>query len=449
MIRSALISLFLLPLTALAVSPGPADFAWKSNLNFPPGGALYELSSPVSVYRGISSPDLSDICIFNGRGEIIPFSVSTPPPPPVKKTILLPHFPIPGNPAPGEKLSIRVERRSTGEIVTVSQGRAEATNVAYLVDATALTEPIESLELEWGDVPEGYIGRVSVEASDDLDFWRPVTTATLATLKRDGSTVEQKQIPLSGAITRYLRIVQQQSRTAVKFTKVVATLSAGAAESRRERLVLPVTPVPAQPGEFLFDLSGRMPVDRIRVLLPERNSLAKGVLYSRPRESDPWVQRLEGINYRLDTAGGELTSPELPVTASGDRYWKLKISESGGGAGASAVKIEVAWAPHRILFLPRGEAPFVLAFGSGRADTRSVRGADLLASLPATDPAKVKIVRAESGEAVTLSGEAALKKEISAVTKKKLLLWGVLLAGVGVLAWMALRLGRQMKREDG
>jgi hypothetical protein len=137
------------------------------------------------------------------------------------------------------------------------------------------------------------------------------------------------------------------------------------------------------------------------------------------------------------------------VPASGDRYWQLKIGEAGGGAGGSAVRVEVAWAPHRILFLPRGEAPFVLAFGSGRADTRTLRGADLLSSLPSTDPGQVKIVRAEAGEAVTLGGEAALKKELSAVTKKKLLLWGLLLAGVAVLALMALRLGRQMKREDG
>jgi len=446
-IRSTFILLLLLPLTVLAASPGPADFAWKCNLNFPPGGALYELSTPVSVYRGTSSPDLADICIFNGKGEMVPFSVSTPPPPPVKKSILLPHFPIPGKPAPGEKLSIRVERRSTGEIVTVSQGRTDAPIVAYLVDATVLTEPVESLELEWSNLPEGIIERVSVEASDDLDLWRPVAAATLATLKRDGSIVEQRQIPLSGARARYLRIVQQ-GRTNVKFTKVVATLSAGAAEPRRERHVVPVTPVPAHPGEYLFDLSGRMPVDRIRILLPERNSIAKGVFFSRPKESDPWVQRLEGVSYRLDTTGGELTSPELPVTVSGDRYWKLKISESGGGAGAAAVKVEVGWAPHRILFLPRGQAPFLLAFGSGRVDTRSVRGADLLSSLPTTDPEKVKSVRAEAGEVAALSGEAALKKEISALTKKKLLLWGVLLAGVGVLAWMALRLGRQMRRED-
>lgn len=449
MIRSVFIFLILLPLTASAASPGPADFAWQSSLNFPPGGALCELSAPVSVYRGISSPDLADICIFNGRGEVIPFSVSTPPPPPVRKTVLLPHFPVPEKPAPGEKLSIRVERRSTGEIVTVSQGRGDALHVAYLVDATALTEPIESLELEWGDIPEGFIGRVSVDASDDLDLWRPVTTATLAALKRDGSRVEQKKIPLSGARARYLRIVQQESRTAINFTKVVAALFAGATEPRRERLFLPVTPVPAQPGEYLFDLSGRMPVDRIRIILPERNSVARGVFFSRSKESDPWVQRLEGVSYRLDTAGGELTSPELPITASGDRFWKLKISESGGGAGAAAVKVEVAWAPHRILFLPRGEAPFLLAFGSGRADTRSVRGADLLLSLPTTDPSNVKIVRAEAGEAVTLGGESALKKEISAITKKKILLWGLLLIGVGVLAWMALSLGRQMKREDG
>jgi hypothetical protein len=90
----------------------------------------------------------------------------------------------------------------------------------------------------------------------------------------------------------------------------------------------------------------------------------------------------------------------------------------------------------------------MLAFGSGSADTRSVRGADLLSGLPVNSPVKVKIDRAEVGEAMALSGAAALKKEVSAITRKKILLWGVLLMGVGLLAWMALRLSRQMKHEE-
>lgn len=448
MIRATFLFLTLLPFAAMAASPGPRDFAWKSTLSFPLGGALYELSAPLALYRGIGSPELADICILNGRNEIVPFSVTTPPSAPVQKRLQLPLFPIPGKPAQDEKLSIRVERRSSGEIVTVSNERADALTAAYLVDASAVKAPLESLELEWRDIPEGGMARVSLEASDDLEFWRPVTTVTIAAFKRGGSVVEQKQIPLSGIRARYLRIVQKDSRTRVAFTNVMAVLSAGLAESPRERLAVAVSSVPGQPGEYLFDISGRMPVDRIRVLLPERNSLTKGVLFSRTRENDPWIQRREAIIYRIDTKEGGLVSPDLAVPASGDRYWKLKISEVGGGAGSSVIQVEVAWVPHKILFLPRGEAPFVLAFGSGRADTRSIRGTDLLAGLPVTETAKVGIMQAEAGKAVTLAGETAMKKEISGVTRKKLLLWGVLLVGVGVLAWMALRLARQMKHED-
>ena len=447
--RAAFLLLLLLPLTAVATTSGPADYAWKSSLSFPPGGSLYEVNIPLSVYRGVRSPELADIGIFNGRNEIVPFSVTTPPPPPIRKRILLPHFPLPEKSALGEKVSMQVERRSSGEIVTVFCGKAETPMTAYLVDATSATEPIESLELEWRDTPEGFIERVSVEASDDLDLWRPVATATLASLHRDGGTVIQKQIPLSGIKARYLRIVPQGNRFPVEFTNVVALLSAGSAEPQRERLTVSLLTVPNQPGEYLFDISGSMPVDRIRVLLPERNSLTKGVFSSRSTLNDPWIVRQEGLLYRIAARDGELFSPELSVPVSGDRYWRLKVSEAGGGVGTAAVTVEVAWIPHRIHFLPRGEAPFILAFGSGRADTRNVRSADLPAVLPASEAAKVGIVRAEVGEAVPLAGEIALKKEMPPVTRKKLLLWGTLLAGVAVLAWMALRLIRQMKREDG
>lgn len=448
MIRTALLFLFLTAFPALAASPVPTDFAWKSSLSFPSGGALYELNVPLSVYRVANSPVLADVCIFNGRGEVVPFSVTNPPQPPLQKRIILPHFHLPDKSVTGEQVSIHVHR-SSGKIEMVSQGKADAPIAAYLIDASSLSEPITSLELEWSDIPEGVNERVSVEASDDLDHWRPVTTATLASLKRGDSRVEQKQISLSGLKTRYIRITQKGSRSVVVFTKVVAVLSAGSAEPARERLAVIVSPVPGKPGEYLFDISGNMPVDRLRVQLPDRNSLVRGIVSSRAKDGDPWVKRHEGVVYRIDTGDGELLSPELTIPASGDRYWSLKISEAGGGVGTAALGVDVAWVPHRLLFLPRGEAPFKLVFGSGRADTRNIRGTDLLTLLPATETDKTKIVRAEAGTAVTLGGEAAMKTEFSAVTRKKLLLWGVLFVGVAVLGWMALRLGRQMKLEDG
>ncbi len=447
MIRAALLFLFLTAFPALAAPPVPTDFAWKSSLSFPSGRALYELNVPLPVYRAAISPVLADICIFNGRGEVVPFSVTNPPQPPLQKRTLLPHFHLPDKPVAGEQLTIHVHR-SSGKIEMVSQGKADTTTVAYLIDASSVSEPIASLELEWRDIPEGFIVRMSVEASDDLDHWRPVTTTTIASLQRGDSRVEQRQILLSSAKARYLRITQKESRSTVAITKVSAVLSAGSAEPARERLAVAVSPVPGKLGEYLFDISGNMPVDRINVKLPDRNSLVRGIISSRSRESDPWVRRHEGIIYRIDTGEDELSSPELTVPASGDRYWSLNISEAGGGVGTATVGVEVAWVPHRIQLLPRGEAPFILAFGSGRVDTRSVRGTDLLSLLPAKERDKSKIVRAEAGEVVALGGDVALKKEYSAVTRKKILLWGVLLLGVAVLAWMALRLGRQMKRED-
>ncbi|NVN99346.1 MAG: DUF3999 domain-containing protein [Geobacteraceae bacterium] len=450
MIRAALLLLILCANQAMAATPLPKDFAWKSSLNLPPGGTLYELTLPAAVYRGTVSPDLADICVFNGRDEMVPFTLTTPPLQAVKKLAPLPHFPLPETPLPGEKLSIRIERRTTGEIVTVSQNRTTAKPpAAYLLDTTSIKEPIESLEFEWSDIPAGFVERVSVEGSDDLEHWRHVTTATLAALQRGDNRVEQRQIQLSGIKMRYLRIVQLDPGSIINVTRVTATLAAGSAEPAHERLAIDVTAIPGQTGEFTFDLGGQMPLDRIRLLLPERNSLVKVAYFSRPRESDPWIQRIEGVSYRLDSQAGELSSPELTLPANRDRYWKLKISEAGGGTGTGKVKVAVAWRPQKILFLHRGDAPFTLAFGSGRVDTRTLRGADLLSTLPATDPAKVKIVRAEAGEAITLSGEAALKKELSAVTKKKLLLWGLLLLGVGLLALMALRLGKQMQSNGG
>jgi len=446
MIRFLVVFLVALALPAQAKTPQPPDFAWKSVLRFLQGGSLYEVRVPLSVYRGVTSPELADLCVFNGANEIVPFSVATPATQKqAANRIILPHFALPRKPKADESLSVRVERRSSGAVVTVGNGTNEGLGAAYLLDATAATAPIDSITLEWRDRPDGFTERVTVEASDDLDHWREVASATLASLKKGGRVVEQRQIALDGVRARYLRIVPEDVRMEMELTKVTASLSTGPTEPTRERLTVSGTAVAGQPGEFLFDLTGRMPVDRVRVLLPEKNSIARAIISSRTREEAPWIRRQDAVVYRLDTKGGELSAPEFTVCANGDRYWRLQIDAAGGGIGTGELRIAVAWVPHRVLFVPRGTKPFSLTFGSGRADTRAIRGGDLLARLPGTELAKTPVVPAEAGETMTLGGSDALKTEISAVTKKKALLWLVLLAGVGVLAWMAARLFRQMK----
>lgn len=438
--------LVLLLFCALPVHAGvtPSDFAWKLPLSVPPGGALYELPLPLPVYRGIRTPDLADLSVFNGAGEMVPFSLSVPPAAAAEKRLLLPVYPLPSGEKPAAKLSVRVEQRPATDVVSVERDTSEATAKGFLIDATSTAEPVTALELEWGETGKGFITNVTVDASNDLDSWRRVATGTLASLRREGEFVERRRLDLGGVRARYFRVVPLGA-TAPMVIKVTATLSEGRTEPHREHAIAAGVPI-KEPGAYRFDLPGMMPVDRLRILLPHQNSLVRVALFSRSGEQEPWVPRAEGIAYRLNSAGGEVESPEFTLPRSGDRQWLARFQATGGGIGSGTPRIEVGWVPHRLRFVLRGDGPFCLAYGSGRGDTRSQRGADLFASLADVKKGELPVIQATAGEEAVLAGEGALKVQTSPAMRKKLLLWGSLLAGVALLAWMALRLSRQMKQ---
>jgi len=107
-------------------------------------------------------------------------------------------------------------------------------------------------------------------------------------------------------------------------------------------------------------------VFRIHVGLPERNTLAGAVLYSRRTVKSPWIRRLSTQLYRLQIADGEVNNADLSVAGVSDRYWRLSVEQSGGGLGAGGPGIRIAWQPHDLVFIARGEPPFTLAWGSAR-----------------------------------------------------------------------------------
>jgi hypothetical protein len=433
--------------------PGMEDFAQAIQLTLTGTSALHELPLPAEIYRWTRQRDLADIAVFNGRGEVVPFALVTPPPP--RNEVAgrqLPHFSLAGPTLqPAGNLALQVRTDEHGAIVNLASARGDRTAApvtAYLVDASSLDRPVSGFELALLPAGPNYLGTLRVEASDDLQAWRQHASGAVATLTAGNESLVQQRIEFPAIKARYFRLCLCPGQGVPRVDRVTARLESPAIEPGRGTLALGITPVKGVSGDYLVETGGSMPIDRLRLLFATDNSVAAATFLSRPDDRSPWAVRGCGTFYRLRQGASTLTSPSLAIQPTGDRHWLVRLRQQNNGLDATLPQLEVGWLPHRLVFAARGDGPFKLAYGSAREGLASLQDNGIASSLETWERAQIKPLAALAGPSEEAGGRAALRPRIPATTWKKALLWGALLLGVLLMARMAWRLGQEMRLGD-
>ena len=448
---------------AAAAAERPADFAYGMPLAVSGDDALYEVTLPAAVYRGVVRADMSDLRVFNAAGEVVPHALRPRRTAHVEagESRVLTLFRLEGPAAAGiDGLSISVRRGGDGtsSVNVTSTGPAapgESLPLGYLADLSASDRALRALEFDWSAAPS-FASKLRIEASDDLAGWRVVVSgAPLVNLEVGGQRLQQKRIEFPPRKAKYLRL----SWAATPGERAVLPVLDAARVEFTDRM----TEAPrewakkgegkeGQSGEYLFDLGGRFPVDRVRFELPQPNTIAQVELLSRERADQPWRPVAHSALYRLRQGGGEVTSPEIGVGTNADRYWLLRVDQRGGGLGSGRPVMHAGWIPHQIVFAARGEPPFQLAYGSRQAKPAAYGiqtlipgyrddGAQTIRAAKAGAPKTISVAEAQAQAQTELGGEA---RRADAVDWKRWSLWAALGVGVLLLAFMAWRLTRQM-----
>jgi len=213
-----------------AAAERPEDFAYGMPIHADAQDALYEIEIPAAIYRGVTRSDLGDIRVFNGQGEEVPHALrpraitSTDTTPAVS----LPVFPLSGEASDKlEDLSVRIEKRSDGTIVSIrgqaKAGAAKGKLRGYLLDASALKQPVQALRFDWQSGADGFVGRIRIEGSDDLSAWSTVADrAALVRLSFGGHQLQQDRVELRGGKFKYLRVSWPESQRPVESLTVLA-----------------------------------------------------------------------------------------------------------------------------------------------------------------------------------------------------------------------------------
>jgi hypothetical protein len=446
---------------AATAEESSGDFAYRAPLTTPGNASHYRFALPAAAYEGTARRDLGDLRVLNAAGEPVPHAFVPREAQRAEPRLEAAHiFPLYGDPAKAiESTAVRVERSASGTVVsvTVENGAAKPRRralIGYLLDASEIQRPLEALLLDW-DLREPFTGHARVEASDDLRGWSTLVGASpVLYLEHAGARLERRRIELGGARAKYLRLSFTGVPAAFALRVARLELRPDRAEPEREWRTLSGTEGKER-GEWLYDSRGRFPADRVRLHLPQPNTVVQVQVLARDRADDPWRMAGNAVAYRLSRPAGEITNADIPVHARGERYWLVRLDQKGGGAGAGEVQLAVGWVPHEVVFAARGGAPFSLVYGNGKANPDLLPLSAVLPR-PADGADAVPAERASVGEvAGNVAAPPSLVREPLRFARtfldnrdvRKWILWTVLVAGVALLGWMAFRLLNELGKK--
>ncbi len=450
-----LLLLVLPAVTAAAAAERPQDFAYGIALAVDGRAAFYQVEVPRAVYEGVARADLGDVRVFNAADEVVPHALRPRPAP--AKSVPAPVgaalFPLRTDaPAGVEGLDLRIARsgaRTTVDLRTRDGKPAGGTRlVGYVADASAIDGPVRAAVLALPAKADDLMARVTLEASDDLKQWTTLAAgAAVLRLAAGGERLEQLRIEFPARKVKYLRLTWPGRAAPLELAGLAVEPGETVVEAPRQWHDVPGIAVKDGAGEFEFDLGGQLPVDRLRLGLPQPNTVAVIEILARARPADPWRHVTGATVYRLDRDGEELKSPDIAIGGAADRHWLVKVDPRGGGIGSGQPVLGAGWMPHRLVFAARGAAPFQLAYGSRDAKPAAFAIATLVPGYKdegGADPKPAMTIGAAQASAPRALGGEAVKGE--RIDWKRWTLWGSLVGAVVLLGLMALRLGRQMSK---
>jgi hypothetical protein len=491
----------LLPLRSFAAPDRLEDYAAVATLALHSGDGLQRLELPLVVLQASRSAGYADVRLFDAAGQPVPLAWAQRPARAAgaERRVRVPVFAWPAAAAAESRIQVQLDDH--GAVVrighTAAAPAATTPPAVWLLDLSRLDrqgERITRLALDWPPQPGGIATGVRVEGSDDTRTWTPVTHTSLLDLAQSGApALKQVEWPAAGtapgslrqAPPRYLRLTFD---TPLPLSQAELTLNQAPAEpplaSQRVTFVaaegLPAErgsppprgtaatrqaggqppgdgPAAAEPRPWELDLQGRVPVSRLRVHLPQTNTVVPLRLQQRDDPRRPWRTVTSLVAWRLTRNGQELLAPATRFEAASARYWQLVPDARSAGWSPATLEATLEWAAPQIVFAARGmgasdsgaPAGVPLRLAVGR-DGRGPPPLTLAALIPGYEPGAEHLLPAATLSALAPQDVAALPlperlRRASPADRQHWTLWLALVLAVAGLGWMAWKLVREVR----
>jgi hypothetical protein len=329
-----------------------------------------------------------------------------------------------------------------------NENAADASGIqtwAHVIDARGISDQLRSIEFDWTSPDGASQARVRIESSSDLDKWSTVVNATtLLRVSQGNQQLQRKVAALTPARYDYLRVVRTDGGPPLQIAEVIGEHVSVANEI--EPVWFNATPIASRDaGELLFDAARVAPITYARLVLPVDNSSVRVRIESRSDEKAQWRQRWSGEVYSISNNSERRVSPPAQLDVDFDRYWRVVYAKPSQALDPSPT-LELGYRPAKLRFLAQGAGPYTLAFGSRRTDTGVAQACEGLLSDLSNRDMEQMIGEATLGGLQTLGGDAALRPLPAKTPVRLIALWGVLIAGAGLLIAMAVALLKRVNQ---
>ena len=447
-----------LMIASLLVVLTPPATAASFKLDAKGNEPFYQSNISKEVYQYTHSSTLQDLTILNASGEQVPYALipyedlhpQTTMHQDNKPLIIFPIKESALNNPNELRIHLQKGAGNTSLDIVSSDGEADAskkTNSIYLLDAGKKHAPLETISVDWQGV-DGKLLTLEVLTSDDLQSWSHAGNAVLLKTANANNSLLQNTISLdSPTEARYLQVRTTESNgTSFNLTKANAEYSK--VQSIAPQLVLQTIQLIARSEatknglvNIDFESAGHFPATYLQIKLPQNNTITNATIQVRNNTNEAWEYLTSASVYRLMQQGKTFTSPDVVLSPTVARYWRLQFNQASGGIGVENPSLSLGWLPSTAVWNARGQAPFTLHVGEKPSIVNNISIASLI---PDYKFEKIQALE-KSGLTLELSAnntstEQAANTWTAPIDYKRWLLWGGLFLGVLLLAGMAFSL---------
>jgi hypothetical protein len=441
---------------------------------------LNRLTLPAQVLQESRFKDLRDVRIVNGSGQALPLAriSSTRPAQEIsKKEIPLTMYPVYANSAAGTSTTIsgetkfRFEESNGRKVVEIDlgqskpvakDGKEQRPMVGVLLDLRAIKDSVDRLSLNI-KMPLGRPISIQVRSSKDLQQWRTVRPS--ASLYRFAAAdavalpIEETTIDLTGLALQdeYLQL-DWSTESGDKANSIEVQAVSATTSSRTQKAALlyevkvPVNAAANKTGVFQFSLPYAPHVQSLTIRPTQMNTLVPFVLSTEqaPLKANSDVVSVpiaRSVAFKLKKEQAEMLNPALPISLDRSDVNFNVQGEQAAVAFISAPEVTAQILPIDMAFVASAPGPFKLEVQRLSADNPGSALLPIGTLIPGYqfgDESKLSVAKVNL-EAIVTTTAATGKEETksSLPPTKTLILWGVLLAGVILLAYLAFSLSRQ------
>lgn len=453
-------------LSAILISTGPLfaqqnmtkeDFAFGNEIEITDNKSVIDVVLPEDVYQVAKSNSLTDLAIFNAKGEVVPHILVMPDSKLIDKSLPpenLTVFPVYGEKSSGSHFRhITISTAKDGTITEILNSQQPASNtnninqaeknvIGYLIDASKIKNNIEKFQVSLDGIQDNHFIKVILEGSSDLKNWNVIESdVVLGKFEVDAEKLKKDEIQLLGSAYTYYRISWPSSPNEVKLGHIQAVFTVETEKVEAPLQWKAISGTKANNNDqiiYQYDVGGYYPVSGLKIKFADPNSIAKVSVETANDQNGPWSFVQTSTFFSVIQTGAELSNLQTNFSNRPVRFWRLQLNSNKAGVGSRFPDVEFGWRANSVRFLARGDGPFTLAYGSSKVV--NAPQADLISA----DWTK-EVGQGNLKNKITFGGDDKLIDEKkSEYPLRKILLWSVLLIGVGLLVSMAMQVKNQI-----